>query len=90
MANNCFNCKFTDSAFSDLSKISENMREVRDGFYAQCLAGNNDIILDFYKRNATLPKNQVIEEVSCFRKSKMDESLDNLIDMCQQIIDKSK
>lgn len=43
MANNCFDCKFMKSAFSDLSKINNYMRKVEDGFYVQCLVGHKSV-----------------------------------------------
>lgn len=86
MVNNCSSCKFKESAFSDLSKISEGMVHLWGTFHVKCLAGNNDKIADFYTKNKEVPTSDIVDELDCFTKTKISEDTDKLIGMMDNLL----
>lgn len=90
MTHNCIDCKHKESAFSDLSKIPSGMQEVKKGYFVQCLVGNNDIILDFYKRNIEKSSSEITETVSCFEETKFSRDTNKLISMMNDLLNEIK
>lgn len=84
---NCLNCNHGVVKFSDLNKIDEDMALVSEPMYVKCLAGNNEMIKEFYKENGHLSRREIDKiKLNCFEPTTVAVWLDNMIDKADKML----
>lgn len=92
----CSGCKhkciqFEGKQDSDSKLICNNSESVLGAMYGKCLNGNTELFVQFYSEYGDKPKDSYATlEYSCYEDTEINKSLDGLIKMATDLLDKVK